>query len=65
VLPKWVPKGGRPWPGLPSIENAQLVSQASCANRRGAPVGTGGMPGVAPQLPDQTEQAAPKGGDTY
>jgi hypothetical protein len=30
------------------------------AKQRGAPVGIGGIPGAAPQLPDQTEQAAPK-----
>jgi hypothetical protein len=29
VSPKWVPKGGCPQPGSPSVENAQLVSQAS------------------------------------
>jgi hypothetical protein len=28
VSPKQVPKGGHPWPGSPSIENAQPVSQA-------------------------------------
>jgi hypothetical protein len=27
--PDWVPKGGHPWPGSPSVQNAQLVSQAS------------------------------------
>jgi hypothetical protein len=29
VSPERVPKGGRPQPGSPSVENAQLVSQAS------------------------------------
>jgi hypothetical protein len=29
VSPKWVPKGRHPQPGSPSVENAQLVSQAS------------------------------------
>jgi hypothetical protein len=60
VSPKQVPMAGVPSLGCYSQGMPNWLARHPHAKRRGTPGGVGGIPGMVPQLPNKTEQAAPR-----